>query len=107
MSAITSEQLDVTFEEKLEQKLAPFKMTFDEFKKSVEEARTLMFTSKQYDAVSFAAIRRGWYSQHPADSCKDILDSGNSKGDGEYWIDPEKNGNPIKVYCDMTADGGK
>ncbi|KAL9957009.1 hypothetical protein ACROYT_G038586 [Oculina patagonica] len=49
---------------------------------------------------------RGWYPQHPAHSCKDILDSGDSKGDGEYWIDPEKNGNPFKVYCDMTTDGG-
>ncbi|KAL9957135.1 hypothetical protein ACROYT_G038737 [Oculina patagonica] len=42
----------------------------------------------------------------PADSCKDIRDSGDSKGDGEYWIDPEKSGNPLKVFCDMTTDGG-
>lgn len=27
--------------------------------------------------------------------------------DGEYWIDPEKSGNPLKVFCDMTTDGGK
>ncbi|KAL9957129.1 hypothetical protein ACROYT_G038731 [Oculina patagonica] len=46
------------------------------------------------------------YSHQPADSCKDIRDSGDSKGDGEYWIDPEKSGNPIKVFCDMTTDGG-
>lgn len=25
---------------------------------------------------------------------------------GEYWIDPEGNGNPMKVYCDMTTHGG-
>ncbi|CAH3039724.1 unnamed protein product, partial [Pocillopora meandrina] len=41
-------------------------------------------------------------SAHPAFSCKEILDSGHSKGDGEYWIDPEKSGNPLRVYCDMS-----
>ncbi|KAL9957126.1 hypothetical protein ACROYT_G038728 [Oculina patagonica] len=42
----------------------------------------------------------------PARSCKDIRDSGDSKGNGEYWIDPEKSGNLLKVFCDMTTDGG-
>ena len=50
---------------------------------------------------------KGWYSHHPGHSCKDIRDSGDSKGDGKYWIDPEKSGNPLKVFCDMTTDGGK
>ena len=54
----------------------------------------------------FAAIK-GLYSNQPGHSCKDIRDSGDSKGDGEYWIDPEKGGNPLKAYCDMTTDGGK
>ena len=40
-------------------------------------------------------------------SCKDIRDAGYAKGDGRYIIDPENNGNPLKVYCDMTTDGGK
>ena len=53
------------------------------------------------------ADKRGWDSAHPAFSCKEILDSGHSKGDGEYWIDPEKSGNPLKVYCDMSRSGGK
>ena len=53
------------------------------------------------------AGKRGWDSAHPAFSCKEILDSGHSKGDGEYWIDPEKSGNPLKVYCDMSRYGGK
>ena len=51
--------------------------------------------------------KQGWDSTHPAFSCKEILDSGHSKGDGEYWIDPEKSGNPLKVYCDMSRSGGK
>ena len=50
---------------------------------------------------------RGLFANQPAHSCKDIRDSGDSKGDGEYWIDPEKSGNPLKVFCDMTTDGGK
>ncbi|KAL9957490.1 hypothetical protein ACROYT_G039128 [Oculina patagonica] len=37
-------------------------------------------------------------------SCKHILDSGGSRGDGEYWIDPGKSGTPLKVLCDMTTD---
>ena len=50
---------------------------------------------------------RGWHSNDPAQSCKDIRDSGSSKGDGEYWIDPERSKKPLKVYCDMTTDGGE
>ena len=48
----------------------------------------------------------GWIYHHPAPSCKNIRDVGDSKGDGKYWIDPVKNGKPFKVYCDMTIDGG-
>ncbi|RMX39240.1 hypothetical protein pdam_00022906 [Pocillopora damicornis] len=51
--------------------------------------------------------KRGWDSAHPAFSCKEILDSGHSKGDGEYWIDPEKSGNHMRVNCDMSRYGGK
>ena len=54
-----------------------------------------------------AAAKRGWNSKQPAYSCKSILDSGDSKGDGKYWIDPENSGNPLNVYCDMTTDGGE
>ncbi|CAH3178200.1 unnamed protein product [Porites lobata] len=48
----------------------------------------------------------GWTRENPAKSCKDIRDLGFSKGDGEYWIDPGKTGNPLKVFCDMTTYGG-
>lgn len=53
------------------------------------------------------AAKRGWHFHHYFHSFKNILDAGESKGDGEYWIDPEKNGNPLLVHCDMTTDGGK
>ncbi len=41
-------------------------------------------------------------------SCKEILSSGNSHGDGTYTIDPDGDGSiqPFEVYCDMTTDGG-
>ena len=52
------------------------------------------------------AIRTLYYNQ-PGHSRKDIRNSGFFKKDGEYWIDLENNGKPLKVYCDMTTDGGK
>ena len=42
----------------------------------------------------------------PGLSCLDILESGFSTGDGDYWIDPDASG-AFEVYCDMSwADGG-
>ncbi|KAL9963783.1 hypothetical protein ACROYT_G027323 [Oculina patagonica] len=58
------------------------------------------------DMTTDGALPIGWYSYRPGHSCKHIRDSGYSKGDGEYWIDPEENGNPLKVSCDMTTDSG-
>ena len=58
------------------------------------------------DLIFFSATRGLYYNQ-PGRSCKEIRDSGFFQKDGEYWIDPEKNGKPLKVYCDMTTDGGK
>ena len=56
---------------------------------------------------SCTALVSGWYFHQPGHSCKSIRDSGDFKRDGDYWIDPESNGNPLSVYCDMTTDGGK
>ncbi len=41
---------------------------------------------------------------NPTSSCKRILESGLSKGDGTYTINPEATS--FQVYCDMTTDGG-
>ena len=39
-------------------------------------------------------------------ACSVIQSNGLSTGDGSYQIDPEGDGTPIAVYCDMTTDGG-
>lgn len=49
--------------------------------------------------------KKGSSAQHPARSCNEMRDSGDSIGVGEYWTDPENNRNPLRVYCDITADG--
>ena len=56
---------------------------------------------------SILEILLGHVVERPGDSCKHILESGSSTSDGEYWIDPGLSGSPLKVYCDMTTDGGK
>ena len=44
----------------------------------------------------------------PADSCGEIKASeGGQAVNGDYWLDIEKNGNLLKLYCDMRIDGGK
>ncbi|XP_022802883.1 uncharacterized protein LOC111340319 isoform X2 [Stylophora pistillata] len=48
----------------------------------------------------------GHVKEKPGNSCKHILDNGSSKKNGEYWIDLGDSGDPLKVYCDMTTDGG-
>jgi hypothetical protein len=47
----------------------------------------------------------GDYS-YPGKSCLDILQrtKGMSLSNGEYWIALDSK--PLKVYCDMKADGG-
>ena len=50
----------------------------------------------------------GSISELPADSCREIKKSeGGQAVSGYYWLDLEKNGESLKVYCDMTTDNGK
>lgn len=39
-------------------------------------------------------------------SCHIIIQSGDSTKTGEYWVDPQGNGNSFKAFCNMTTDGG-
>ena len=39
-------------------------------------------------------------------SCHIIIQSGDSTRTGEYWVDPQGNGNSFKAFCNMTTDGG-
>ena len=57
--------------------------------------------------ILIITVMKGSSPDYPGLSCKDIRDITNSNRNGEYWIDPEGKGNPFKVYCDMTTDGGK
>ncbi len=46
-------------------------------------------------------------SFNPAQSCEEILNAGESQGDGAYWIKPVGySGSAFKVYCLMDYDGG-
>jgi len=38
--------------------------------------------------------------------CQDILEYGQSVGNGLYWVDPLSSGTSMQVYCDMVSDGG-
>ena len=50
----------------------------------------------------------GQTQESPGDSCKHILDSGSSVGDGIYWLDPNggDHDDAFQAECDMTTDGG-
>ena len=53
-------------------------------------------------------VSLGSIPELPADSCKEIKASeGERAVSGNYWLDLEKNGDPLNLYCDMTTDGGK
>ena len=43
----------------------------------------------------------------PGHSCKEIRNANSHLKDGEYWIAFKKNRSLLKVFCDMTTDGGK
>ncbi|KAL9963775.1 hypothetical protein ACROYT_G027315 [Oculina patagonica] len=48
----------------------------------------------------------GYVPELPADSCEEIKASeGEQALSGIFWLDLEKNGNPLKAYCNMTTDG--
>jgi subtilisin-like proprotein convertase family protein len=44
--------------------------------------------------------------ERPAASCKAILDGGDSKGDGLYWLQPDATLPAFQTFCDMTTAGG-
>ena len=46
----------------------------------------------------------GLTEESPGASCYTMLQSGDSVGDGVYWINA--NNQTFQVYCDMTTDGG-
>ena len=61
---------------------------------------------KKNNLSELISVKKGSTHWAPGNSCKDIRQSEDSVGDGEFWIDPAASGVPIKVYCDMTTDNG-
>ena len=55
--------------------------------------------------LRYHLAKKGSHPLLAGHSCKEIKDLGESRGDGEYWIDPGNTGQPFTVYCDMTTDG--
>ena len=54
----------------------------------------------------FFLARLGVVQSLPGLSCKDIKDSNEDAGTGEYWIDPTISNDAFTVFCDMQTDGG-
>ena len=53
-------------------------------------------------------VSLGSIPELPAESCKEIKASeGEAAVSGNYWLDIERNGNLLNVYCDMTTDAGQ
>jgi LruC domain-containing protein len=60
------------------------------------------------DALHAGACAPGSSPECPGLTCGALLDSGASRGDGLYWLDPDGSSGaaPFRAYCDMTRDGG-
>ena len=53
-------------------------------------------------------VHLGSIPELPADSCREIKKSeGGQAASGYYWLDLEKNGESLKIWCDMVTDNGK
>ena len=58
--------------------------------------------------AAFATLAMG-SKDKPGPSCKAIMASGEAKGSGVYWLDPDGDagqGAPFAAWCDMSTDGG-
>ncbi|GMV40601.1 MAG: hypothetical protein AMXMBFR64_23170 [Myxococcales bacterium] len=61
-----------------------------------------------FEKIGAASLPYGSTSGNPGQSCLDIKETLQSATSGLYWIDPDggSTGNAVRVYCDMTTDGG-
>ena len=74
-----------------------------------QKFREIVFAPVLIWSFHFITVPLGPIPELPADSCKEIKASeGREQAvNGSYWLDLEKNGDPLNLYCDMTTDGGK
>ncbi|XP_028406473.1 uncharacterized protein LOC114528962 [Dendronephthya gigantea] len=93
----TKEELNKSLE-KNNKILRKFETLWKALNKSIVETKTQLAEVK-------SVLNVGRYS-NPGKSCLDILQRAKtaSLGNGEYWI--KLDNKPLKVYCDMKADGG-
>ena len=81
------------------------RLTFAVTDPSVDEVQVSVVDTESSTVLSSGEVDlRSYEVAGTYDSCLDILNAGESQGDGVYEIEPS--GNPIGVYCDMTTDGG-
>ena len=61
-----------------------------------------------FEKMGASALPYGSTSGNPGQNCYDIKQTLPSATSGLYWIDADggSTGNAVRVYCDMTTDGG-
>ncbi|WP_413570450.1 fibrinogen-like YCDxxxxGGGW domain-containing protein [Bdellovibrio sp. HCB117] len=69
---------------------------------------THSFSVRATNAAGLVSTQTVTWNVIALTSCKVILDTGGSVGDGMYMIDPDGAGGsaPISAYCEMTTNGG-
>lgn len=63
-----------------------------------------LFVCNGEQFIEFAKAGKLGTPNNPGESCKAVIDSGSSEGNGVYWLKP--GATVIQAYCDMTTDGG-
>ena len=72
---------------------------------NTEETKLEVCDGTEWTAVSGAPQEPSGGESNPGSACQALLDEGNTES-GNYWIDPNGDGSPYEVYCDMETDGG-
>ena len=80
----------------------------NDFLAGVADKSILLRQTHKISITLFLSVSLGSIPALPADSCKEIKASeGGQAVSGNYWLDLERKGDPLNVYCDMTTNGGK
>lgn len=79
----------------------------DVYKKTGGGEPTFFDTEYQYQTIDVAETQLATGTKNIRNMCIDILNKGNSTGDGIYTVDTDGDGSiaPKQAYCDMTNGG--